>query len=113
MQDALIQSHSVVMLATTGETLVGCAVAWLIEDELQLLDIAVHPKYRRQGYGIYLLKALVTAAKSRGCTTAILEVSEHNAAAVQLYVQLGFQQVHVRRAYYKDGADALLMNMCL
>lgn len=101
------------LLATTGEAHVGCVIAWLIEDEMQILDIAVHPTHRRQGHGTALLEAVMSAALGRGCTLATLEVSRDNAAAIQLYEQLGFQKVHVRKSYYGDGSDALLMNKCM
>jgi len=92
------------LLATTGPISVGCILAWLLDDELQILDIVVHPTHRRQGIGKALLKVLLTQAQERGCTLATLEVSEDNAAAVQLYQQLGFQQVHVRKSYYRNGS---------
>jgi len=113
MQATLQQSHTLALLATTGPISVGCILAWLLDDELQILDIVVHPTHRRQGIGRALLKVLLTQAQERGCTLATLEVSEDNAAAVQLYQQLGFQQVHVRKSYYRDGSDALLMNKCV
>lgn len=113
LQATLTESHSLVLLATSGDNPVGCVIAWLLEDELQLLDIAIIPSCRRQGYGKYLLKALMSEAKSRGGTVMTLEVSRNNYAAVQMYHQMGCQQVHIRKDYYKDGSDALLMNKSL
>lgn len=112
MQATLQQSHTLALLATTGPNSAGCILAWLLDDELQILDIIVHPTHRRQGIGKALLRVLLTHAQERGCTLATLEVSKDNVAAVQLYHQLGFQQVHVRKSYYRDGSDALLMNRC-
>ena len=113
VQATLQQSHTLALLATTGPVSVGCILAWLLDDELQILDIVVHPTHRHRGIGKALLKVMLTQAQERGCTLATLEVSKDNAAAVQLYQQLGFQPVHVRRSYYRDGSDALLMNKCL
>lgn len=113
MQASMQQQHTLVLLATAGEVHVGCVIAWLIEDELQILDIAVQPTHRRQGHGKALMEAVMFAALGQGCILATLEVSRDNAAAVQLYVQLGFQTVHVRKSYYGDGSDALLMNKCM
>lgn len=83
----------------------------LISGELQILDIAVRPEHRRQGHGQRLLEALLQTAKQRGCSIAMLEVSKHNIAAIQLYERFGFKAVHERKAYYSDGSDALLLNM--
>ena len=43
----------------------------------------------------------------------MLEVSRNNIAAIQLYERNGFNTVHTRRAYYNDGADALLLNLAI
>ena len=85
----------------------------MIADELQILDLAVHPAHRRQAYGQRLLKTLLHDAKRAGCNTAMLEVSKNNTAAIHLYEQFGFGTVHVRKAYYKDGSDALLLNIAI
>ncbi|KAL0023597.1 hypothetical protein WJX77_005309 [Trebouxia sp. C0004] len=113
LEATLQQSHTLALLATTGPISVGCILAWLLDDELQILDVVVHPTHRRQGIGKALLKVLLNQAQERGCALATLEVSKDNAAAVQLYQQLGFQQVHLRKSYYRDGSDALLMNKCV
>ena len=44
-----------------------------------------------------------------GITTAWLEVSGGNAAAIKLYQNLGFEEAGTRRGYYSDGSDALIM----
>ena len=85
----------------------------MITGELQILDIAVHPGHRRQGYGQRLLQTLLLTAKQRGCSIATLEVSRDNMAAIQLYEQIGFITVHERKAYYNDGSDALLLNLAM
>lgn len=85
----------------------------MIADELQILDLAVHPSYRRQGHGQCLLKTLLQNAKRAGCNIATLEVSKDNTAAIHLYKRFGFGTVHVRKAYYKDDSDALLLNVAI
>lgn len=73
----------------------------------------MHPEHRRQGHGQQLLKTLLQTARQRGCSIAMLEVSRNNIAAIQLYERNGFNTVHTRRAYYNDGADALLLNLAI
>ncbi|HKS02457.1 MAG TPA: hypothetical protein VJS86_12345, partial [Arthrobacter sp.] len=36
-----------------------------------------------------------------------------NPRAQQLYVRFGFEQIHVRKRYYRDGVDALIMRLQL
>ena len=113
MQAAVKQSYSQFLILRKGSQDVGCILAWLLDDELQILDLAVHPAHRRHGHGEHLLKSLIALAKQSGCATAMLEVSTSNIAAIILYERTGFSTVHARRKYYKDGSDALLMNLVL
>lgn len=139
LQATLQEEYTVVLIASTNNTDVGCILAWsaysalmstsalalqnaantsllpcrLIGEELQILDIAVRPEHRRQGHGQHLLMALLQTAKQRGCSIAMLEVSINNIAAIQLYERVGFRSVHERKAYYSDGSDALLLNLAI
>ena len=43
----------------------------------------------------------------------LLEVRADNPRAQQLYRRYGFEQIHVRPRYYRDGVDALIMRLRL
>lgn len=87
---------------------VGCA--WAILDEAHIILMAVHPQYRRQGFGYGILLKLLDLARSRGMKYATLEVRASNTAAIALYTKLGFTAVGTRRNYYSDnGEDAVVM----
>lgn len=79
--------------------------------EADLMTIAVAPAFRRQGLGNMLLERLLAGAKERGAETVFLEVRRSNLAAQALYARAGFRAVAVRKKYYPDGEDALLMRM--
>jgi [ribosomal protein S18]-alanine N-acetyltransferase len=90
--------------------LLGLGCLWAILEEAHITILAVHPQYRRLGYGRRLLTALLTAAHQRGLEWATLEVRPSNQAAVRLYEQFGFATVGRRRRYYQDnGEDALIL----
>lgn len=91
-----------------GERLVGLASGWIVVDELHITAVAVHPDHRRQGIARRLLEALQDLAREAGAERATLEVSSANGAATALYSRLGFQEVAVRRHYYRNGDDALI-----
>ncbi len=87
---------------------VGCA--WTILDESHIILMAVHPQYRRQGFGAGMLLSLLNTAHHRGMKYATLEVRASNEAAIALYTQLGFTSVGKRPNYYADnGEDALVL----
>ncbi len=95
-----------------GEMLIGYVGYWLMADEMHISMIAVHPAWRRQGWGAWLLlHALLDAWRFRPAL-ATLEVRQHNLAAQQLYARLGFVTVGVRRRYYKDtNEDGVIMTL--
>jgi ribosomal-protein-alanine N-acetyltransferase len=84
------------------------ACGWLVVDELHITLVAVNPARRRQGLGRQVLGELLRQARNGGARHATLEVAAPNTAAVALYAGLGFAQAGVRRAYYRNGDDALI-----
>ena len=87
----------------------GYVCWWVVGEEAQILNLAVHPDYRRHGVGRTLVGVVVADAALRAATTVTLEVRSENAAARALYASLGFLEVGCRRNYYGLGEDALIM----
>jgi ribosomal-protein-alanine N-acetyltransferase len=92
----------------------GGLVAYLIVsryvDAWHIMNVAVHPGYRRQGVASRLLDELfeLTAGDPRRGYT--LEVRVSNATAIALYERFGFEPSGIRRGYYTDNReDALIM----
>lgn len=92
-----------------GERLVGYACAWNVADEVQLLNVAVHPARRRSGIGERLVRWVQEHAVARGARAVVLEVRLANAPARRLYARLGFRMTALRRGYYGAGQDGMLM----
>jgi ribosomal-protein-alanine N-acetyltransferase len=75
-----------------------------------MMNIAVHPDYRRRGLAEMLVAELVAALKNAGNTCLTLEVRSSNVPAIALYESFGFQTAGRRKGYYEDnGEDALIM----
>lgn len=101
--------HSQLMVAEQQGEVIGYVCCWYVADEVHILDIAVHPQSRRQGAGERLLQHALVVGQQKGAQSANLEVRRSNLPAIALYEKFGFRQVAVRRGYYTDGEDALLM----
>ena len=87
---------------------------WLMGDEVHIVTLATHPRYRRRGLSERLLLQMIDECRARGARIVTLEVRVSNHAAQKLYAKLGFVEVGRRRAYYHDnGEDALLMTLFL
>ena len=77
-------------------------------DELQIIDVFVQPKYRRQGLAETVLRELF--AKNKHLASVYLEVRVSNTAAQNLYTKLGFEKIGIRKNYYsKPVEEAVLM----
>ncbi len=87
----------------------GMLLARHVADEAEILTVAVVPELRRQGVGFSLLQRAAAQAAEAGARILFLEVSTTNAAAQALYTRCGFTQVGLRRRYYADGSDALIL----
>jgi ribosomal-protein-alanine N-acetyltransferase len=92
-----------------SESVIGFLSARRVADELEILDLAVHPNARRRGAGSALLLHTLDAGRLSGVRATFLEVASKNQPAVQLYAQHGFRTLDVRRRYYPSGDDALVM----
>ena len=93
----------------TGSIL-GYICFWVIADEIQILNLAVHPASRRQGLGRRLLTFLLALAREKKVLKVFLEVRPSNQEALDLYRSLGFETLYRRPHYYEaDGEDALVL----
>jgi ribosomal-protein-alanine N-acetyltransferase len=103
---------STVLLATEGGEgpVAGFAIAWLVHDELHVLNVAVAPEARRRGVGRAVLDRVESIGREQGARVAMLEVRRSNAPAIALYRAGGYREVAVRPRYYPDGEDALVMD---
>jgi ribosomal-protein-alanine N-acetyltransferase len=82
---------------------------WLLLDEAHIATVASHPDWRGCGLGQWLMLALLDAAMARGAANSTLEVRAGNLPARRLYEKLGYEVTGVRKHYYRDGEDGLIM----
>lgn len=98
------------LVLTVDGVLAAYAGMWLIIDEAHITNVAVHPDYRRCGYGERIMRALMDLARENLMGLMTLEVRRSNAAAQSLYHKVGFIDVGYRKRYYEDNKeDALIM----
>lgn len=66
-------------------------------------NVAVQPEYRRRGIARALTEAALDLARRQGGTAALLQVNHDNAAALNLYTQLGFQRYGARTEWTRHS----------
>jgi ribosomal-protein-alanine N-acetyltransferase len=107
----LASKHNHYVGARSGDLLVGYGgIARLGRKppfEYEVHTIGVDPAYQGRGIGRRLLDTLLEFADGG---VVYLEVRTDNEAAIALYRSVGFEQVGLRRRYYRiSGADAYTM----
>lgn len=95
-----------------GLMIIGYTIFWLVTDEAHILNIAVHPAFRRRGVAKALLRFTLELLFKKGGKEVFLEVRRSNLAARRLYKGFGFKEIGVRRGYYTDNQeDAIVMGL--
>lgn len=79
----------------------------------ELLYIYVLPKFRRQGLADHLFDDMVTRLRKQDCSRLLLEVRPENHSAIELYKSFGMRQIALRKRYYQNGDDALILQLDL
>ncbi len=87
---------------------IGICVFNVVLDEAQINFFVVNHKYRKKGFGSYLMSYSIKQCEKLNIKKIFLEVSRNNFTAEKFYSRFDFSTVGIRRNYYKDGSDALL-----
>lgn len=98
------------LTAVEGERVTGYIGSQTVMDETDMMNVAVHPDFRRRGIAEALVNELVARLKSRESRSLTLEVRASNLSAITLYEKLGFSQIGRRKNYYRNPReDALIL----
>jgi [ribosomal protein S18]-alanine N-acetyltransferase len=98
------------LVAEEAGSVVGYAIAVVVSEESELLNIAVDPDRRGRGFGALLLDAAMDLCRRSGATEMWLEVRASNAGARTLYDSRGFAEMGVRKRYYHaPREDAIVL----
>ena len=97
-------------LIKRSNKIIGYVFTHLVIDQMQINNFCISKKYRRGGYAKYLLNNILTYIKSVNIKYVYLDVRENNVAAFNLYSSSGFKIDCIRKNYYSDGENAILMS---
>lgn len=97
-------------VAVLNGSVVGYVCSDYVGDECHILNLAVHPDYRKQGIATALVEHILEQLKLHACRFLYLEVRASNYAARKLYQGFGFKIVGTRKNYYVAPVeDAVIM----
>ena len=92
-----------------GQSLAGFICFRNMGEESELLNIGVHPLYRRKGIGRKLMEFYIEFGKAKQIKTFYLEVHVSNPPAIRLYQGFSYQPAGTRKKFYQSKFDALMM----
>jgi ribosomal-protein-alanine N-acetyltransferase len=100
IEELLVDRHVIAHRASIGSKLIGFVISRLVEDEAEILSIAVVGARQRRGLAGRLLNLHLRRLAAFGARAVFLEVDEHNSPAMRLYTHAGFNEVGRRANYY-------------
>ncbi len=80
----------------------GFVVFRQVEDEAELLNLAVAPSSRRGGIGWALMKEGIQQLMQSRARNIFLEVRASNQPAISFYAAMGFEPHSIRNGYYQN-----------
>jgi [ribosomal protein S18]-alanine N-acetyltransferase len=97
-----------------NKAITGFMAFYAVDVEAHIMNIAVDPPGRKQGYARQLLDYALKFFREKNVSECYLEVREHNEAAQRLYKGFCFEVIGRRKKYYPEtGEDALVMQLLL
>ena len=113
LESELKNPFSKYIVARIENEIVGFAGVIDTIDQLEITNIVVKKKFRKNGIGNILLQRLIKLAKEKGKVEITLEVNNINLPAIKLYEKNGFKNVGFRKKYYNNTDDANIMTLKL
>lgn len=106
----LSSSNSKYIVAKNKDnTIVGFAGIKIILDEAELMNIVTKKDMRHFGIASSMLNHLLSICKENNIKLLNLEVNTQNTIAINFYKKYNFVEVGLRKKYYDNTYDALLM----
>ncbi len=93
------------------EEIVGFAGILVIQDTADIMNIVTKKDKRGLGIASKMLEHLINLAKCENCSNITLEVNENNLPAISLYKKFHFEKVGLRKRYYDNKYDAIIMTL--
>tara|TARA_B110000263_G_C14871414_1_gene313161 strand:+ start:23 stop:454 length:432 start_codon:yes stop_codon:yes gene_type:complete len=103
--------HSMSCIYSLKTKVIGYLMAESILDEVHIHNIVVKEQHRNNNIGKKMVTHLINQCQEHYKNKICLEVNGSNISALKLYNYLGFRKVGVRKGYYQDGMDAILMDL--
>ena len=100
-------SNEIIWITEFEQKIVGFLIEQRCYNEINLLNIAIDKSFQNRGLGKKLIGYFLNIIPRDSCV--FLEVNKRNYVARKIYSNLNFKNIDIRKSYYNDGADAMIM----
>ena len=90
-----------------GKKIIGFLIEQRCDNEINLLNVAIDKPFQNKGIGKKLINHYLNLILVN--SSVFLEVNKANIIARKIYADLNFKNIGMRKNYYNDGGDALIM----
>ncbi len=101
-EESLTKEH-VCRVVTHNNKVLAFHVVCAVVDELHILNVAVASHLQGIGLGHVLMQDIIETAESASAKKVFLEVRASNLAAQSLYAKWQFEQIALRKGYYRSS----------
>jgi ribosomal-protein-alanine N-acetyltransferase len=113
VEGLLTDRHVIAHRAMVGSAMAAFIMSRLVEDEAEILSVAVARPRRGRGLARNLLNLHLRRLAALGARAVFLEVDEHNKAAIRLYDRAGFHEISRRPNYYPGAGGKAVAALVL
>lgn len=111
LQSEIENKNSSYFVLKNKNEIIGFGGFWKSVDDVHLTNIVIKKSYRCKGFATILLKHIIIAAKNTNKSSITLEVNEKNEIAKKLYLKCGFKIIGIRKKYYNNKDNAVIMTL--
>ena len=100
-------SNEIIWITEIKQKIVGFLIEQRCDYEISILNVAIDKSFQNRGIGKNLISYFLRIIPSD--SNVFLEVNKSNYIARKIYSNLNFKNIDIRKSYYNDGGDAIIM----
>lgn len=97
------------LLCRLNNKIIGYFFSKNVKNEYHVLNFALKKNYQHRGYGKLFFNIIINEYILDG--SVFLEVKRSNLSAINFYKKFNFKEVGLKKKYYSDGEDAIIMRL--
>jgi ribosomal protein S18 acetylase RimI-like enzyme len=101
----MYEDYNYVIIGAYNDNQIIGYIIFSISDTIEILKIFVKEEFIKKG----IVKQLIDYVANNNVQDIFLEVSSSNINAINFYLKLNFKQINIRKKYYDDGSDAIIL----